>query len=471
MPISLSAVDAFKYSGADAISFNPTNGNVFLSNINLPSATTTDWRMDQYTPSGNFVSSFTISDLQLASGIPALPNGNLLMLDLRSTRIAEFSKDGKLVPGGIDFVNPILFADVEKGPGMLGLAYDAKTDTIFTSDFYGPRIYSFDRKGNLKTAQPIDLSGILPKDTEFRGITFDPATGNFFVSTGLEQIPPSPTSTPTNKIFEITPSGQLLQTIDVGVDIGYKNAEGIDFDATTRTLYLSLDDDDANGVKYEYSPQRNWVASYRVSIESVANDSGNSDNTTGTSANETYMGGLGNDNISGAGGDDILDGGAGSDIINGGQGNDQILGGTGNDSLRGGQGIDNISGGAGEDTLFGDAGNDILFGDFDNDILNGGAGDDLINGGFGNDALAGGAGKDRFVLVVNQGSDAITDFTVGEDSFQLRGGLTFERLTFTLDKDDKGPVSIRYIDTGEILATVTGVTTKQLFTRSLFSVL
>jgi uncharacterized protein YjiK len=471
MPISLTTVDAFKYSGADAVSFNPTNGNVFLSNINLPSANVTDWRMDQYTPSGKFVSSFTINDLQLASGIPVLPNGNLLMLDLRSLRVAEFSKDGKLVPGGIDFTNPIL-ADFPNSRGMLGLAYDAKTDTIFTSDFYGPRIYSFDRKGNFKTPQPIDLTGILAADTEFRGMTIDPATGNFFVSTGLEQASSlaSP-ATPTNKIFEITPSGQLLQTIDLGTDLGYKDAEGIDFDGATRTLYLSLDDDDANGVKYEYDPKRNWVASYRVSIESLANDPGINENIPGTAANDTYLCGLGNDNISGAGGDDILDGGAGNDLINGGQGNDQILGGTGNDSIRGGQGNDNISGGAGEDTIFGDAGNDTLFGDFGNDSLTGGAGDDLLNGGFGNDNLTGGAGKDKFALVVNQGTDTITDFSVGEDSFQLRGGLTFEMLTFTLDNGDNGPVSIRYVDTGEVLAIVTGVTTKQLFTRSLFSAL
>jgi Ca2+-binding RTX toxin-like protein len=471
MSISLSSVDAFKYSGADAIGIDPSTGNVFLSNINLPSPNVTDWRIDQYTGSGDFVSSFTTDQLQLTSGIPVLPNGNLLMLDLRSTRVAEFTKNGQLAAGGIDFTNPILFADFDIGPGMLGLAYDAKSDTVFTSDFYGPRIYSFDRQGNLKTAQPLDLTGVLAKDTEFRGITIDPATGNFFVSTALEQIPPSPTSAPTNKIFEITPSGQLLQTIDVGTDLGYKNAEGIAFDPTTRTLYLSLDDDDANGVKYEYDTRRNWVASYRVSIESIANDPGINENIPGTAANDTYLCGLGNDIINGVGGDDILDGGVANDIINGGQGNDQMLGGSGTDFARGGQGNDYISGGSGIDTLLGERGNDIIFGDEGDDILDGGAGDDLLYGGMGNDNVTGGVGRDVFALAVGSGTDSINDFTAGEDSFQLRGGLTFEQLTFTLDNGDDGPVSIRFVDTGEILANVTGATTKQLFTRTLFSVL
>ena len=266
MTISLSPINAFKQPQADAVAFNPKTGTLFLSVINLPNEVVTDWRIDQYTTSGQFVSSFKTDQLQLASAIPSLPNGNLLMLDLRSTRIAEFTTDGQLVAGGIDFTNPILFADFAVGPGMLGMAYDAKTDTIFTSDFYGPRIYSFDRQGNLKTPAPLDLTGVLAANTEFRGLTIDPITGNFFVSTGLE---PNATA-PTNKIFEITPDGQLLQTIDTGTDLGFDNPEGIDFDPTTRTLYLAFDDDDANGVKYEYTPRRNWIVSYQVSIESLA---------------------------------------------------------------------------------------------------------------------------------------------------------------------------------------------------------
>ncbi|OCR01092.1 hypothetical protein BCD67_17100 [Oscillatoriales cyanobacterium USR001] len=471
MTVSLSPVNAFKYSGADAVGFDPTTGNVFLSNINVASVTpeVINWRVDQYTASGDFVSTFTNSELKLGSAIPVLPNGNPLVLDLRSTRVVELTKDGKFVPGGIDFTNPFLFADPEKGPGMLGLAYDAKTDTIFTSDFYGPRIYSFDRRGNLKTAQPLDLTGILPKDTEFRGLTIDPATGNFFVVTGKE---PSPTAgTPTNKIFEITPSGQLLQTIDAGENLGYNDPEGIDFNAASRTLYVAFDDDDSNGNKYEYQPSRNSIVSFRVSIETLANDSGINDNISGTPTNDTYLGGLGNDVISGAGGDDILDGGIGNDIINGGQGNDQAIGGSGTDFIRGGQGNDYISGGAGIDTLLGERGNDIIFGDDGNDNLSGDAGDDLLYGGAGNDNVTGGAGKDVFALAVGSGTDTINDFTVGDDSFQLRGGLTFEELTFTLEQGETGPVSIRFVDTGEILANVTGVTSKQLFTRSLFSVL
>jgi Ca2+-binding RTX toxin-like protein len=50
------------------------------------------------------------------------------------------------------------------------------------------------------------------------------------------------------------------------------------------------------------------------------------------------------------------------------------------------------------------------------DTVNGGTGNDTITGGTGNDSLTGGSGSDTFVFeATSNGSDTITDFTVGTD--------------------------------------------------------
>ncbi len=80
-----------------------------------------------------------------------------------------------------------------------------------------------------------------------------------------------------------------------------------------------------------------------------------------------------------------------------------------------------IQGGAGNETLTGTAGNDIILGLGGRDIIIGGAGDDTIIGGFGSDLLTGGLGKDYFVYnSIDDRSDRITDFQVGEDVLDLR---------------------------------------------------
>lgn len=184
------------------------------------------------------------------------------------------------------------------------------------------------------------------------------------------------------------------------------------------------------------------------------NGLGGDDVLKGVSTTDVLVGGDGDDVLDGNGGDDGLFGGAGDDVIlagsgddiaRGDDGNDIIDGGTGRDTLEGGAGNDTVAGGNGRDTLSGDAGNDILDGGQGNDVLAGGDGTDTLTGGDGNDTLngnagvdtiTGGAGKDAFVFdgarfnggnvtdddgvrqVVNT-PDALTDWTIGEDTFVL----------------------------------------------------
>ena len=61
-------------------------------------------------------------------------------------------------------------------------------------------------------------------------------------------------------------------------------------------------------------------------------------------------------------------------------------------------------------------GNDIISGGAGNDIIYGQEGADLIHGGAGNDTLNGGSGADQFRFkAANNGTDTVTDFTVGTD--------------------------------------------------------
>ena len=130
-----------------------------------------------------------------------------------------------------------------------------------------------------------------------------------------------------------------------------------------------------------------------------------------------------------------------------------FFGGADSAFVLGGNFLNELYGGQGDDQLIGGASSDVLFGGAGDDILEGGAGNDTIYGSSGNDTLSGGAGADRFIFAndyniatspdlaiiseilsgpapefVNtgfgvsngvDGTNVITDFTVGEDLLAL----------------------------------------------------
>ncbi|MEP6516960.1 DUF4347 domain-containing protein [Microcoleus vaginatus] len=163
--------------------------------------------------------------------------------------------------------------------------------------------------------------------------------------------------------------------------------------------------------------------------------------------------------ILGTNGDDILTGDSGNNVLMGMRGNDSLDGVLGNDTIFGGKGSDTILGSSGDDVLFGNRGADILNGDDGNDILYGGKGDDLLNGGLGIDTLVGGMGVDKFLLSTNSGTDTITDFEVGKDLLVLGNGLSFSQLAIA---QDSGSTLIRFAQTGEILASLNGVSASSI---------
>jgi hypothetical protein len=138
------------------------------------------------------------------------------------------------------------------------------------------------------------------------------------------------------------------------------------------------------------------------------------------------------------------------DILTGDSGNDVLIGMRGKASLDKGSGNDSVFGGQGSETLLGSSADDALFG---------GKGDDFLNGGLGNDTLTGGMGADKFLLSTNSGTDTITDFEVSQDLLVLGNGLNFSELAIV---QDSGATLIRFAQTGEILASLTGVSASSI---------
>ena len=216
---------------------------------------------------------------------------------------------------------------------------------------------------------------------------------------------------------------------------------------------------------------------------------------TGTTGDDTLIGGSGNDTLNGGAGNDTLFGGAGNDMLFGGDDNDNLLGGAGDDYIDGGNGsdtvsysdiltgvtvslsiagpqntigagidtlvnVDSLNGGAYDDVLTGDAGGNVLTGNAGNDVLSGLDGADVLNAGAGNDTLDGGNGNDTL-----NGGDGNDTLNGGAGNDTLFGGAGNDMLFGGDDNDNLlGGAGDDYIDGGNGSDTVsysdilTGVT-------------
>jgi Ca2+-binding RTX toxin-like protein len=78
----------------------------------------------------------------------------------------------------------------------------------------------------------------------------------------------------------------------------------------------------------------------------------------------------------------------------------------------------------------------VLRGNWQANKLSGGAGNDTLYAGDGHDLLEGGSGKDIFVLQPHSGTDTVTDFEIGQDVLEIRGGAqTFAALEIRQSND------------------------------------
>ena len=529
---TLSLERTFPFEGAEGLTFEIISRNVFVAKSeksSLPNAPASQVRVSQFTPTGQFVSSFVSTEVQEVNGLSSLPFGNVLLHNTSGNRIIEYYKDGPnkgrmaaSVGQGINFTYDDEFPLPSGQKSNISFAsFDFARLSFFGVDGDAPRIYVYEFDFNeydLGTLQPtkaIDLSASLPAGFKggFKGFAIDQLTGNYYVVQDAD-------NNGTNTIYEVTPDGQVLGGTDVFADTGFLDPEGLGYDPYTRTLYVSLSNKDAAGNQV-YAANRNQVLAFRIENNSFLGDTGTTDLLVGDDTANNLLGGIGSDTIFGNQEADIIDGGADNDFLNGNQGDDVVFGGAGNDLARGGSGNDEVSGGTGNDTLYGDfgndtvsggAGNDVINGNAGNDIISGGGGDDnlrggqgediltgdagndtlagdlgndtlngnegndsllglsgldILNGGVGKDTLTGGASRDIFVLATGTENDVITDFSSGEDLIGLSGGLSFKPLTFTQEITNNVPnAQIRIAATGEILATVNGVFTAVLINES-----
>lgn len=92
--------------------------------------------------------------------------------------------------------------------------------------------------------------------------------------------------------------------------------------------------------------------------------------------------------------------------------------------------LENLIGTTKADTFTGNGLANRLEGGLGTDNLSGLDGDDQLVGGKGNDLLTGGLGLDTFIFVAGDGSDRITDFTLGEDHLSIAGTTRLADMTF-----------------------------------------
>jgi Polysaccharide lyase/RTX calcium-binding nonapeptide repeat (4 copies) len=144
--------------------------------------------------------------------------------------------------------------------------------------------------------------------------------------------------------------------------------------------------------------------------------------------------------------------------------NNQIVGDETANLLRGSNRQDFIYGRGGADRLLGNRGSDVMAGQSGNDVLAGGSGNDILKGGAGKDTLIGNSGRDRFVLANTpvktkiSSADVIRDFTDGQDTIRLSGGLTFAQLRIVQGKDKNAQDTLlQDTRTGKYVAVLKGV--------------
>jgi Ca2+-binding RTX toxin-like protein len=229
--------------------------------------------------------------------------------------------------------------------------------------------------------------------------------------------------------------------------------------ANNPTVRNTLDTDDSSTPSTSEEPFPSSGIEFVKDGTNTTESTDGDDTITGSASDDVLRGKKGNDLLFSLDGNDWMNGNQGDDLTDGGIGDDTLYGGKGFDILAGGAGNDFIFGNRGEDILSGEKGDDTLYGGQGNDILVGSEGNDFLSGDLGDDTLVGEVGSDRFLLSINSGIDTIDDFEVGQDLLVLGNGLSFSQLTIA---EDSGATLIRFAQTGEILASLTGVSANSI---------
>jgi Ca2+-binding RTX toxin-like protein len=223
--------------------------------------------------------------------------------------------------------------------------------------------------------------------------------------------------------------------------IGSAGIDTADYSLSSARVSISL----GNNVNHDGDAEGDTLSG----IENVTG-SHFSDFMAGDNGSNQLDGRNGNDHLFGYDGSDTLNGESGDDLLNGGAGADAMIGGVGNDVYYVDNAADAVTehGGEGADAVYASvswtltAGADVeslrttydaginpinLTGNSSGNAVTGNAGNNVINGGNGNDQLTGLGGQDWFrfdtPLSATFNVDAITDFTVADDTIMLENAI------------------------------------------------
>ncbi|MEC5033313.1 MAG: cadherin-like domain-containing protein, partial [Oscillatoria sp. PMC 1051.18] len=252
--ISLEIVDSFEFLFGDSIGFDQNTGNLFIGQTFVNSFFNPTFDGDtvvfEVTPEGEEISSFIPEEIRSAIGLTVLPNGNILISDVIDGRIVEYSPEGEIVPGGIDFSREEFGLDFDRdGLADTGdkspptsVIYNEDSDTIFVLNSRGPSIFEFDSEGNLLNT--LDLTGVTPPGNGGpQGLAIDPVTGNFLIiNDGRESLGEF-----ASVLFEVTPELELVSSFNLAELTGFVDAEGLTTDPETGDLYVVFDSDTGSG--------------------------------------------------------------------------------------------------------------------------------------------------------------------------------------------------------------------------------
>ncbi|MEG4069895.1 DUF4347 domain-containing protein [Microcoleus sp. Pol11C2] len=229
--------------------------------------------------------------------------------------------------------------------------------------------------------------------------------------------------------------------------------------ANNPTVRNTLDTDDSSTPSTSDEPFPESGIEFVKDGSNTTESTDGDDTITGSASDDVLRGKKGNDLLFSLDGNDWMNGNQGNDLTDGGIGDDTLYGGKGFDTLTGGASSDFLSGNRGEDIVIGEKADDTLYGGQGNDILLGGQGNDFLSGDLGDDTLVGDVGNDKFLLSTNSGIDTVADFEVDQDLLVLGNGLNFSQLTIA---EDSGSTLIRFAQTGEILASLSGVSASSI---------
>lgn len=153
--------------------YNPLNGLATAQDQGLLWVTDDDTNIYHILPSGQVISSFSMPDGALPSGITVAPDGTLYVVSEHTNKLYHFKRDGSLIGSAISYTT----WETGGSPETEGVAYDDRDDTLWIIDDGRLKVYHTNTNGTLIQAYnlPVEIGGP-------QGISLDKTDYTFWVA-------------------------------------------------------------------------------------------------------------------------------------------------------------------------------------------------------------------------------------------------------------------------------------------------